>query len=169
MIPVVILDAAVKSAGLVIVGVSQSTTQGVSDATHTWHQNGVDWYRVDWVSAPTAPQIADANTVIQTTDLSQSGQATADNLAERNFALTLVSDLKAQNKLLRASLLVMADENNILRQRDVGRAADVAAATNFADLKTRWAARPALTQRTKAQAMAAITNKLNSGTADNAG
>lgn len=68
--------------------------------------------------------------------------------------------------LLRAIVLVLLDELNTLRQRDRDRAADVAAATSLADLKTRWAARPSLADRTAAQARAAVAAKLSDGSAD---
>lgn len=68
--------------------------------------------------------------------------------------------------LQRSAALVIMDELNILRQRDVDRAADVAAATSLADLKTRWAVRAAFAQRTASQIQAAIQAKTNSGAGD---
>lgn len=56
---------------------------------------------------------------------------------------------------LRGLAKIMIDEINALRQRDVDRSTDVAAATNLSDLKTRWAARSALNDRTLAQAKTA--------------
>lgn len=66
----------------------------------------------------------------------------------------------------RAVAFLLKDEINILRQRDVDRAADVAAATSLADLKVRWAARSALDPRTVQQAKNAVANQLDSGAAD---
>lgn len=70
------------------------------------------------------------------------------------------------SKVNRASLLVALDEINILRGRFTDIAADVAAATTLADLKTRWAARSALPDRTPTQLKTAVAAKLNSGSAD---
>lgn len=67
---------------------------------------------------------------------------------------------------LRAVILTALDEINTLRQRDRDRSADVAAATSLADLKTRWAARAALADRTAAQAKQAVADKITGGGAD---
>lgn len=56
---------------------------------------------------------------------------------------------------LRGLAKIMIDEINTLRQRDRDRSDDVAAATSLADLKTRWAARSTLNDRTLAQAKTA--------------
>lgn len=69
-------------------------------------------------------------------------------------------------KLQRAVLLVALDEINLLRQRDRDRSIDVAAATSLADLKTRWAARPSLADRTITQFKNAVQTKINSGASD---
>lgn len=68
--------------------------------------------------------------------------------------------------LLRAIVLLTVAELNVLRQRDRDRSADVAAATSLDNLKTRWAARTALADRTAAQARQAIKNFLDAGDAD---
>lgn len=74
--------------------------------------------------------------------------------------------LDEQAAVNRAILLVMMDEINLLRQRDVDRSIDVAAAANLADLKTRWAARAALPQRTANQIRPAVQAKITNGSAD---
>lgn len=76
----------------------------------------------------------------------------------------------------RAIMLVLLDEINVtrgevnvLRKRDRDRTADIAASSSLADLKTRWAARPSLSDipdRTVDQAKTAFQNKMNSGAAD---
>lgn len=101
-------------------------------------------------------------------DAEIANRATVSNLAQRNHALAAVSDLKAENKLLRASLLVALDEINNLRQWTVAMKAAVAGAANLAALKTAVADLDTLNDRTKAQAVTALTNKLNSGVADDA-
>lgn len=68
--------------------------------------------------------------------------------------------------VVRAVVLVLIDEINILRLRDRDRSTDVAAATSLADLKTRWAARSQLNDRTGLQAKSAINIKLDAGEAD---
>lgn len=69
-------------------------------------------------------------------------------------------------KFLRAVFLVALDEINLLRERDRDRSDDVAAATTLANLKTRWAARPALPPRIPSQIQTAIQAKISSGAAD---
>lgn len=89
------------------------------------------------------------------------------NLDQRNGAISqFVSDHSPMAKVERAILLTIKDEINILRQRDVDRAVDVAAATSLADLKVRWAARSALDPRTIQQAKTSVENKINTGEPD---
>lgn len=78
----------------------------------------------------------------------------------------VVSGLDVVSTLQRAVELVTRDEINILRQRDLDRASDVEEATSLTDLKTRWAARAPLEQRSVSQIKTAIQNKINSGDAD---
>lgn len=78
----------------------------------------------------------------------------------------LLSDRSSSAKLIRSILLIVLDEINILRQRDVNRSLDVAAATTLADLKTRWAARSSLQDRTSTQFLNAVESKINSGESD---
>ncbi len=77
-----------------------------------------------------------------------------------------LNDSAPLSKALRALIITAMDEINLLRQRDVDRSIDVAAATSLADLKTRWAARSALSDRTIAQLKTAVQNKINAGSAD---
>jgi hypothetical protein len=78
----------------------------------------------------------------------------------------LLTDPSPLAKLIRAAVFGLLDENNLLRQRDNDRAADVAAASTFADLKTRWAARPTFLDRTATQAKTFVQNKVIGGAAD---
>ncbi len=59
-------------------------------------------------------------------------------------------------RLMRAVVKLTVDEINTLRTRDRNRSDDVAAATSLADLKTRWAARSAMNDRTYAQVKSSI-------------
>lgn len=161
------IENALHTASLPVSGVSgPRAQQGVSESTQTWHQNASLWFRVDWPSPPTQQQTDAATALIGPLDLSGAGLATAENLSQRAAAVSLLNAPDASPKVLRAAVLLLIDEINLLRQRDVDRAADVAAATNLADLKTRWAARSALAARTLAQAKTAITNHINAGDAD---
>ena len=68
--------------------------------------------------------------------------------------------------LLRAFADIVKDEINVLRGWLDQFKADVAAATNLADLKTSVAAQPSLPDRTLAQLRTAIDNKIDGGTVD---
>lgn len=81
-------------------------------------------------------------------------------------AAAVETDTSAKYKALRGAAAVLVDEINLLRQRDRDRADDVAASTSLADLKTRWAARAALNDRTLAQAKNAIEGKITAGVVD---
>lgn len=86
---------------------------------------------------------------------------------QRSTAIEQIAiDPNAPSKALRAILLVIMDELNILRQRENDRSADIAAATSLADLKTRWATRPLLSDRVGTQIKTAVQNKINSGVSD---
>lgn len=90
-----------------------------------------------------------------------------DQLPLRSAAINfLLTDQSPLAKEIRAVLLVILDELNILRTRDRDRSVDVAAATTLADLKTRWAARSSLDDRTAAQGKTAVQNKLDGGSSD---
>ena len=85
---------------------------------------------------------------------------------QRGDAKAQYDDLAKLGKVLRAVVLVTLDEINTLRQWDADLKAAVAAATNFADLKTRIAALPGMPDRTGAQARTAVRNRLDNGSAD---
>jgi hypothetical protein len=74
--------------------------------------------------------------------------------------------LDADAKLKRAIASVLVDEVNILRGLWMSFKAEVAAATNLADLKARVANLPNTPDRTLAQAKTAIANRLDDGTVD---
>ncbi len=83
-------------------------------------------------------------------------------LAERRLnAKNIFDALDFWGRILRAIVTLVVDEINILRTRDRDRSVDVAAATTLADLKTRWAARSSLANRTYAQAKTAIQNAID--------
>lgn len=91
----------------------------------------------------------------------------ADPIPLRAAAVDLAAnDPSPISKVNRAVLLIVLDEINLLRERFNDIATDVAAAVSLADLKTRWAARSSLSDRTAAQLKTAAAAKLNSGAAD---
>ena len=79
------------------------------------------------------------------------------------------TELAGDGQILRAVVLTLVDEINLLRQRLAAQDAVVAAATSLADLKSRWATMASASpvpDRTPVQAKNAIAAKLNSGGAD---
>jgi len=93
--------------------------------------------------------------------------ATDENLVARNSANTGLDASATSNfKLFRAEALLVIDEINALRQWTVSFKAEVAAATSLANLQTRVASLPTLNDRTGAQALTAIKNKISNGDVD---
>lgn len=135
------LHDALAAAGLPLTGVS----------------NGVPVYS----RALTAPEQATAAGITGTPLATHAAQA----LRAKAKALLDATDDRIADAL-RALVLVLVDEINLLRQRDRDRSVDVAGAATLAALKTAWAARPPLADRTGAQARAAIKSHLDSGDAD---
>lgn len=84
--------------------------------------------------------------------------AAAEIAAAKLSAKNFLDLFTYQARLIRAIVKLIVDQFNVMRSRDRDRAADVAAATNLADLKTRWAARSALNDITYQQAKTAIDN-----------
>jgi hypothetical protein len=99
-------------------------------------------------------------------DAADAAIAAALLLSQRAGAKDIFDGSGSDAKILKAVVLLLIDELNALRERDRDRSTDVAAATNLADLKARWAARSALADRTGAQARTAIRAKLDNGDAD---
>lgn len=99
-------------------------------------------------------------------DSIDAAEAAALIIIKRSDAKALLSALDALGILERAFGDAVKDEINLLRERDRDRSVDVAAATNLADLKTRWAARAALNDRTWAQLKTVLENKMDSGSVD---
>src|SRR5688572_6634246 len=109
-----------------------------------------------WVTAGGQPLAAVAEPTPQEIVEHERGEGIAE----------LLTGTSGAAKLVRGILLVALDEINLLRQRDRDRSVDVAAATSLADLKTRWAARASLADRTGAQLKNAVENKIDAGSAD---
>lgn len=79
-------------------------------------------------------------------------------LSQKAGAKSLQGQLDSMSRLTRVIVKLLVDELNALRTRDRDRSQDVANATNLADLKTRWAARSALNDRTYTQTKTAIND-----------
>jgi hypothetical protein len=126
--------------------------------------NGSDQQIVQW-NAALGPQPTPAELAAVT-----QAQVDAAKAVKRRAAASAIFDgADGDGQILRAMLLTLVDEVNLLRQRLAAQDAVVAAATTLANLKTGWAtmasARP-VPDRTPAQAKNAIASKLNSGGAD---
>lgn len=131
---------------------------------------------VNGVKVPLSPEESQAIEAEWAANPPLTAQQVLDRLRAKAAALIdLAADAQAVKD--RAILLVLLDEINVLRQevntlrqRDVDRTADVAAATNLANLQTRWVARPALgaiALRTANQIRPAVQGKMTAGDADN--
>lgn len=84
----------------------------------------------------------------------------------RASAKALLDRQQSQELLLRATILVLIDEINALRQWIAGLKSQTAAATNLANFQTRVASLPNMPDRTGAQARAAIGGKIDAAEAD---
>ena len=93
-------------------------------------------------------------------------------IEEANFSIAqatdndLLSKYRAKenmdtDKQLRAIVDVLVDEVNTLRKRTRDNAQDVADATDFSDLKTRWASQSTLDDMTKSQAITLVKNAID--------
>ena len=92
--------------------------------------------------------------------------ATAQTLSIRTGAKAQLTGFSDSPLYQRAFADILKDEINILRGWTVSFKAEVAAATNLADLKTRVATLPTLNDRTLSQLKTAITNRIDDGGVD---
>ena len=144
------LDNAIKAAGVPIVGISVGS-EGVSSTVRV---------------QPASLQAA-AQPTIDAFDWSDAAEAAWENLRTRADAIAQgASGKNADAKLKRAIAAVLLDEINTLRGWLTAFKAQVALATNLADLKTRVATLPNTPDRTLAQAQTALAAKINAGTVD---
>jgi len=110
---------------------------------------------------------AAAQPFIDAFDDSAAAQAAWENLQQRETAKAgFATGLDDRAKAWRAIVSLLLDENNALRSWIMGFKAAEAAATSFADHKTRVAALPNMPDRTLAQAKAAFLAKIDGGTVD---
>lgn len=120
----------------------------------------------DGLVSPSNLQSA-ADPIIAAFDDSDAAQLAWENLQARTTAQAqLDTDKSAALKISRAVAALTIDEINTLRQWLVSFKTEVAAATNLADLKTRVATLPNTPDRTLAQAVTAIKNKIDAGTVE---
>lgn len=102
------------------------------------------------------------------------GEKTAVDAAElaalvafvRQGAKDIVQAISDIGFLQRIFADIVKDEINVLRQRDRDRSTDVAAASTLANLKTLWAARSTLNDRTLAQLKTEMINRADTLTTD---
>lgn len=136
-----------------------ATYEGVTQATiaSMMNQSGLTY---EMITADAYAAFVAANTHPPLTAAELLALLRSDSIASLTVGKDSISELQ------RAILLTLLDELNILRQRDRDRSTDIAASTSLADLKTRWAARSALSDRTVSQAETAVQNKISSGGAD---
>ena len=133
---------------------------------------GVTGVSVGTLGSPATVQVsppgqqAAAQAAIDAFDWSSPAQVAWENQKSRTEAEGEVTAVTNRGKVLRALAAVLVDEINILRGWLVSFKAEVAAATNLADLKTRVAGLPNTPDRTLAQAKTAVANKISSGNAD---
>ena len=127
--------------------------------------NGSDQQIAQWNVAALGPQPTPAELAAVT-----QAQVDAARAVKRRAAASAIFDrLDGDGQILRAMLLMVMDENNLLRQRFAAQDAAEAAATSFADRKTRMAAVVAakpMSDRTPIQVKNAVKAKLTSGGAD---
>jgi hypothetical protein len=84
----------------------------------------------------------------------------------RKIAAALAEDEKSESKLMRALLAALLDELNLHASKINSILSAVDAATSLADLKTRVGLIADYPQRTMAQAVSSIKNKINAGDVD---
>jgi len=122
----------------------------------------ISFWSADLGPQPTPAQLAAVTQAQVDAAMAAKRRAAADAIFNR-------AGIDGDGQILRAVVLTLVDEVNLLRQRLAAQDAVVAAATSLADLKSRWATmastRP-VPDRTPVQSKNAITSKLNSGGAD---
>jgi hypothetical protein len=116
---------------------------------------------VAWTQVPTPAQIAQVSAAVTAYVVPTEVE---ELRAQAKDHLTL--NPSAEMKLLRATVGIMVDEINVLREWLTSFQAAVAAAATLAALKTSVAALTALPDRTLAQAKTALGAKLDTGVVD---
>ncbi len=112
-----------------------------------------------------APALGPQPTQAQIDAVTQAQVDAAKAVKRRATAAELFVRDDGDGQILRAVVLTLVDEINLLRQRLAAQDAVVAAATSLADLKSRWATMASASpvpDRTPVQAKNAIAAKLNS-------
>lgn len=120
---------------------------------------------VNGVSVPLSAEEAQAVEAEWTANPPLTAQQRLEALRAKAAAL-LASEQAEDARLMRAVVLTVLDEVNLLRAWVTAFKAAVAASTNLANLQTRVAALDNLPQRTASQVRTAIGNKITAGDAD---
>lgn len=123
--------------------------------------------RIDFAPGATTQQKTNARNAVLAADVTQAALDAAEVLAARAIANALLSnDRKGPQKLARAIALVALDEVNVIRSWLADFKTQVAASTSLANLQSRVASLPNTPQRTKAQLLTAVANRIDDGSAD---
>jgi hypothetical protein len=123
-------------------------------------EQGSGW-RVDFAPEATTEQREAAQAIIAGWNETQSNNSQASIL--KTLAKEYHAGLKAENVALRATVALVVDELNVLRQWLADFKTEVASATNLANLQTRVASLPDMTNRTYLQAKNAIESLIENG------
>lgn len=123
-------------------------------------EQGAGW-RIDFAPEATTEQRAAAQAIVDGWNETQSNNTQASIL--KALAKEYHIGLKAENMALRATVTLVVDELNILRQWLSDFKTEVAAATNLANLQTRVASLPNMPDRTYQQAKTAIKTLIDNG------
>jgi hypothetical protein len=84
----------------------------------------------------------------------------------RNQAKELIDAVGRLEVLMRAVILLTADEINLLRQRETDTRSALGAASTYAAYRTAVTSFSGMGQRTKSQILTGLRNKIDAGTAD---
>ena len=126
----------------------------------------IDSVNSDGIVSPSNLQAA-AQPTIDAFDDSDAAELAFENTNARASAISRLDNDKTDLlKLQRAEAGIAIDEINAIREWITSLKAAVAAASTIANLKTGVAALPNMPDRTLAQAITALKNKINGGTVD---
>lgn len=140
------LDAQLRAAGIPVNGVIGA---GASAS-------------IDYKPEATAAQRTQGASILAAFDWSAAAEAARQVIRNRAEGAAAFLASTAIGQVLRAEVLVLVDEINLLRQWITSFKAAVAASSSLADLKTRTAALANMPDRTAAQAKNAIVSKVQS-------
>lgn len=125
-----------------------------------WRLAGTTYADLEWLDVTVKPTLAE----IQSADANFIAlKAPKDRDAA---IIQLNADTSPNSKFIRAIMLILVDEINLLREQFEALKAANTAASTYAGLKSGIQGLPAMPDRTPAQARNAIQNKISNGSAD---